>query len=113
MKSKLHTTHYHVRLNLRSQQVSKKEGATSKTLTVNAGNEPTSNNPKSHASSLKLSSDHEDESLRASQGPGALESFLEGLMMSTLKNDWTTWSTTEALLGKNTLHAHIIDKNIT
>jgi len=62
MKSKLYRTHYHVRQNLGSQQVSKQEGATSKTVTLNSGNETTSSNPKSHGSSLKLNSDHEDES---------------------------------------------------
>lgn len=44
------------RLNLWSQQVSKKE-----TATVSARNEPTSNGPKSCGSSLKLNSHHEDE----------------------------------------------------
>lgn len=61
MKSKLYRTRQCVRLNLGSRQIPKKVGAISKTVTVNAGNEPTSNNPKSHGSSLKLNSDHEDE----------------------------------------------------
>ena len=81
-------THYHLRLNLGSQQVSKKEGAISKTVTVNAGNEPPSNKPKSHGSSLKFNSDPEDETF-----PGtwcSLNLSQKGLMMSTLKNDWTT-----------------------
>lgn len=50
------TVQNQVRLNLGSQQVSKEE-----TSTVNARNEPPPNDPKSHDSSLKLNSDHEDE----------------------------------------------------
>lgn len=42
MKSELHRTQYFARLNLGSQQVSD-EGAMTKTVTVNAGNEPTPN----------------------------------------------------------------------
>lgn len=42
MKSELYRTQYFARLNLGSQQVSQ-EGAMPKTVTVNAGNEPTLN----------------------------------------------------------------------
>lgn len=110
MKSKLYRTHYQVNSNLGSQQASKKQGAISKTVTINAGKEPTSNNPKFHGSSLKLNSDHEDVTFPVTWC--SLNLSQKGLMVSTLKNDWATWSKTEALLSKNNLYAHIIDKKI-